>query len=203
MTALIRFAMPLVMSVLLLVSTHTSAGTDSPAPAQPEETQLQDHCQICHDPGMIAQQRLTPAQWQAEVKKMRGWGAPVPADQEKPLADYLAGQYPAAAAPVKAPESSGVALLNSVKPLADPAGFHGDASTGQSLFTDACASCHGDGARGGEQGPNLVQRPILYQFTDFDEVVMKGQRTMPAFADVLDPPQVDDIVAWLRTLQTQ
>ncbi|MGO9452347.1 MAG: c-type cytochrome [Candidatus Binataceae bacterium] len=203
MATFIRLIMPLAMSVLLLIPAHASAETNTPAPPQAEGTQLKDHCQICHDRGMIAQQRLTPTQWQAEVKKMRGWGSPLPANQEKPLADYLAAQYPAGAAPATAPESSSIALLSSIKPLADPAGFKGDAATGQSLFTDACASCHGDSARGGEQGPNLVQRPILYRFTDFKEVVMKGRRTMPAFTDVLDPPQVDDIVAWLRTLQTQ
>ncbi len=131
---------------------------------------------------------------------MRNWGAPLPADQEKSLADYLSSQFPLGAVPMAAPESPSVALLDSVEPLADPVRFHGDARAGAGVFTNACAECHGADARG-KQGPNLVQQPILYRFNDFQEIVMRGRRTMPAFSGVLDRKQLEDLVAWLRTLQ--
>jgi len=161
---------------------------------------MRAHCQTCHDRGMIFQQRLTPAQWLAEVKKMEKWGAVVPADQEKSLVDYLSGQFKAGSVPMAAREASSVTLLDSVKPLADPARFHGDARAGQGVFADACGECHGPDARG-KQGPNLVQQPILYRFNDFQEIVMRGRRTMPAFSGVLDRKQLENLVAWLRTQQ--
>ena len=185
---------------LLLNSTHALAGTARSVAQRTASAEMRANCEICHDRGMLAQQRLTPAQWQAEVEKMRNWGAPLPPDQEKSLVDYLSSQFPVGAVPMAAPESPSVTLSDSVKPLADPAGFHGDARVGQGLYTDACAECHGADARG-KQGPNLVQQPILYRFNDFQEIVMRGRRTMPAYSGVLDRKQLEDLVAWLRTLQ--
>ncbi len=183
-----------------LISTHFLVGTASCEVQRAEADEMRAHCEICHDRGMIFQQRLTPAQWLAEVKKMEKWGAAVPADQEKSLVDYLSGQFKAGSVPMAAREASSVTLLDSVKPLADPARFHGDARAGQGVFTDACGECHGPDARG-KQGPNLVQQPILYRFNDFQEIVMRGRRTMPAFSGVLDRKQLENLVAWLRTQQ--
>jgi mono/diheme cytochrome c family protein len=191
-----------VIFALLLISTYALAGTARSGAQRAEAVEMRAHCEICHDRGMIIQQRLTPEQWQAEVKKMRNWGAPLPADQEKSLIDYLSDQFRAGAVPMAAPESSSATLLDSIKPLADPARFHAEARVGQGLFADACAECHGADARG-KQGPNLVQQPILYRFNDFQEIVMRGRRTMPAFSGVLDRKQLQDLVAWLRTLQIQ
>jgi len=184
----------------LLISIPVLAGMARSEVQRAEADEMRAHCEICHDRGMIIQQRLTPEQWQAEVKKMQKWGAQVPADQEKSLVDYLSGQFKAGAVPMSAPESSSVTLFDSVKPLADPARFHGEARVGHGLFTDACAECHGVDARG-KQGSNLVQQPILYRFNDFQEIVMRGRRTMPAFSGVLERKQLEDLVAWLRTLQ--
>ena len=187
---------------LLLTSTHALAGTAGSGAQRAEAAEMRAHCEICHDRGMIIQQRLTPEQWRAEVVKMRNWGAPVPADQEKSLVDYLSSQFRIGAVPMVASQSSSVSILDSLKPLADPARFHGDARLGQGLFKDACAECHGADARG-KQGPNLVQQPILYRLNDFQEIVMRGRRTMPAFSGVIARKQLEDVVAWLRTLQTQ
>ena len=46
-------------------------------------------CLHCHSADMIRQQRLTEKQWTAEVKKMVGWGAVVPEDQQAALVAYL------------------------------------------------------------------------------------------------------------------
>ena len=200
MAVLMRTWLLMLACGLLLSSTPALAGTARSEAQLAAAAALRANCEICHDRGMVAQQRLTPAQWQAEVEKMRKWGSPLPADQEKALVDYLSGQFPVTAVPMAAPESPGATLADSVKPLADPARFHGDERAGQGLYTDACAECHGADARG-KQGPNLVQQPILYRFSDFQEIVMRGRRTMPAFSGVLDRKQLEDVVAWLRTLQ--
>jgi len=46
---------------------------------------LQENCSICHDDSMVTQQRLTPAQWKAEIEKMVSWGAALPVEAQRPL----------------------------------------------------------------------------------------------------------------------
>ncbi|HSS44405.1 MAG TPA: cytochrome c [Thermoanaerobaculia bacterium] len=46
-------------------------------------------CLSCHSADILWQQRLTDKQWSAEVNKMIGWGAQVPAEQKDALVAYL------------------------------------------------------------------------------------------------------------------
>ena len=41
----------------------------------------------------MQQQRLTGAQWDREINKMTGWGAPVKAEDREAILDYLSSQY--------------------------------------------------------------------------------------------------------------
>jgi DMSO/TMAO reductase YedYZ molybdopterin-dependent catalytic subunit len=50
-------------------------------------------CLTCHDEGMMVQQRLTPAQWDREVNKMTGWGAPVKPEDRDAILRYLSDQF--------------------------------------------------------------------------------------------------------------
>ncbi|MDQ6893615.1 MAG: cytochrome c [Acidobacteriota bacterium] len=50
-------------------------------------------CMTCHSADMIAQQRLTERQWAAEITKMAGWGADVPADRRDELVAYLVKNF--------------------------------------------------------------------------------------------------------------
>jgi hypothetical protein len=50
-------------------------------------------CVTCHDDDVIRQQRLTRAQWEAEINKMTGWGAKVLTEDRDTLLDYLAATY--------------------------------------------------------------------------------------------------------------
>lgn len=59
-------------------------------PAGPELAALQNSCRACHSLGMVTQQRLSAATWKAEVTKMRGFGAPLPAAQQPAVVAYLA-----------------------------------------------------------------------------------------------------------------
>jgi DMSO/TMAO reductase YedYZ molybdopterin-dependent catalytic subunit len=47
------------------------------------------NCLVCHNDDVIRQQRLTRAQWTAEINKMAGWGARVDNAGRETLLDYL------------------------------------------------------------------------------------------------------------------
>lgn len=64
-----------------------SQGVAEPPPA------LKSSCLACHGEDVIQQQRLTRAQWDAEINKMSGWGAKVSDQDRSLLLDYLAGRY--------------------------------------------------------------------------------------------------------------
>lgn len=46
-------------------------------------------CLNCHSADIVWQQHLTDKQWSAEVDRMIGWGAQVPAEQKDALTAYL------------------------------------------------------------------------------------------------------------------
>jgi len=46
-------------------------------------------CLVCHDDGLILQQRLTRAQWDREINKMTGWGARLMPEDREAFLDYL------------------------------------------------------------------------------------------------------------------
>ncbi|GAC1409173.1 MAG: hypothetical protein NVSMB64_17880 [Candidatus Velthaea sp.] len=80
----------------------TSAPTDAPAPATtgivgdgatlppaPGFTVMQNNCQACHSLDMVYTQRLSGATWNAEVMKMKRFGAPVSSADASTLIAYL------------------------------------------------------------------------------------------------------------------
>lgn len=50
-------------------------------------------CFGCHDEHMMIQQHLTRTQWDREVAKMSGWGAPIKAEDKDELIDYLSSRF--------------------------------------------------------------------------------------------------------------
>lgn len=77
-----------------------------------------------------------------------------------------------------------------------------DLSSGQALFVENCAACHGAIASGGAAGPGALA-PSLYRAEPLDvaEAMITGPGEMPRFN--LDTEQRNDIVAFIRYLQTQ
>ncbi len=73
--------------------------SNSPQPAPPTGMQaaqpagFKNACLVCHEDDVIRQQRLTRAQWDRELKKMTGWGAPVKDDEREGFLDYLFANY--------------------------------------------------------------------------------------------------------------
>ncbi len=159
---------------------------------------VEENCLMCHGSELIASQRLTAAQWTAEVDKMMGWGAPVPPEERDRLIRHLADTYPSDRAAMVPERLSPMDLLasESAGPL-EPTG--GDAGRGASLYATHCASCHGASALGGELGTCLAGRSILTRRPAYDAVVLGGLRRMPAFGEVLKPQDQADLLEWLRT----
>ncbi len=161
---------------------------------------LEENCLICHTEDMIVGQRLTSAQWKAEVDKMIGWGAPLPKDATGPLVEYLARRYSDREAP-PVPSRSRLKEVGSLEvPSAGrgpiPAG--GDLARGERLYVANCATCHGPRALGGDLGPALVGKAILDRRDEYDRIIKQGQRRMPGFRMILNAKDQADVLAWLR-----
>jgi hypothetical protein len=63
------------------------------SPHAPAPEAYKAACMVCHDDHMMQQQRLTHGQWDREINKMTGWGAPLkPADREAVL-NYLSDEF--------------------------------------------------------------------------------------------------------------
>jgi mono/diheme cytochrome c family protein len=155
-----------------------------------------DGCLACHSEELLAQQRLTPAQWGKVVKKMVSWGAPIAASDEPVLSAYLAATYgPDAGRYVPARIGSDEAAAQ-LAPREDGEFAGGDVDRGRATFTTLCTGCHGPDGRGAI-GVNLVDRPLLTRATDFADTLRRGRGKMPAFATQSDA-QIADLLAYLR-----
>lgn len=70
-----------------------------PLPAQSDSVAqegallAQTRCVICHSEDLVAQQRLSRAQWNTTVSKMVRWGAPLSVSEQKVLVEYLAARH--------------------------------------------------------------------------------------------------------------
>lgn len=99
-----------------------------------------------------------------------------------------------------------------------------DIESGRQVYQDSCASCHGAAAEGAPewQKPNAAgELPApphdstghTWRHSDEDiaHMIINGWRdpfnrtehlTMPALGDVLDPEEIEDLIAYLKTLWT-
>ncbi len=82
--------------------------------------------------------------------------------------------------------------------------------SGATLFQSRCQMCHGaDGKAATPTGkafqvPNFHD-PAVVKMSDADlaGIISKGKNKMPAFGTRLSSPQIDSLVAYIRTLQKQ
>jgi mono/diheme cytochrome c family protein len=99
-----------------------------------------------------------------------------------------------------------------------PANAAGDALEGAKLFAQHCARCHGSHGKG--DGPDLAKihadpppdnwtdKEINAELSDYKirKIVTGGgpavdkSSKMPAFGSKLSPAQIDDLIAFIRTL---
>jgi DMSO/TMAO reductase YedYZ molybdopterin-dependent catalytic subunit len=76
------------------VSTKETVPTSGePRPVVQPPPGYQAACLTCHDEAMMVQQHLTPAQWDREINKMTGWGAPLKPEDREAILKYLAGRF--------------------------------------------------------------------------------------------------------------
>ena len=88
---------------------------------------------------------------------------------------------------------------NIVSATASPAP-QGDAMRGHSLFDHNCAHCHGDDARG-DEGPSLYDlKKSDARITKIIKGGIKGE--MPRFGTKFNDPDIQALIAYLRTLKS-
>lgn len=196
------------------VSSQQAPAPASPPPAEPAleqvleldederklffDQRLKLHCNVCHTSEMIEQQRLTLAQWQAEMTKMIGWGATLPKDYAGLMAEHLFKLYP--------PDNKTLPATMTPEEAADLSAqvdqktVDESESANQSLhqrFLTQCATCHGTDATGNEIGPRLTGRPILTRPNAFAAHLKEGRGRMPAFLETIPANDLQAIRRWL------
>lgn len=159
------------------------------------DVQLAIHCGACHSSEMIEQQRLTPAQWQGEVKKMLGWGATLPEEYASAVAEHLAALHPPEAKPVPPTITPAEASALAVHPKASVA--PAAVAAAAPLYAKHCGNCHGPEGHGGAHGPRLVGRAAIAHDAPYHAIIAAGRGGMPAFRDTIPEPDAEAIRQWL------
>jgi mono/diheme cytochrome c family protein len=180
--------------VLSIVSLAGLARAEEPA-----EAIVANNCLSCHSEELLAQQRLTPKQWAASVKKMQSWGAPVEPEDVEALVAYLAAHFGPSAPRFKPAPIDVKAAAAAFAPLPDGPFKSGSVKKGRALYQTACLACHGEGAHGSPMGMNLADRPLLARAPEFAQVTRAGRGRMPGFS-TLSNGDIAALLAYLRTL---
>lgn len=204
-TATLLFA----TAITLAACTRSSSKEKEKAPPPPPptdaavtttfdgETVVKNGCLSCHAEDMLAQQRLTPAQWTKTVTKMQGWGANVEPHEVAPLATWLAARYGLDAGGWEPSAAKPNEVAAELERTEDGPFANGSAERGKALFVDKCSGCHGADARG-HIGVMLVDRPLLWRAADVASVVRRGRGKMTPTP--LSDAQIADVLAHLRSL---
>jgi cytochrome c6 len=92
--------------------------------------------------------------------------------------------------------------------LAPGAWAKGNAKAGASLFDGKCAMCHAkDGSGNSPMGksmkvPDLRSKEVQKQTdTQIYDAIAKGKKMMPQYGSQLSKEQINDLVAYIRTLK--
>ena len=115
------------------------------------------------------------------------------------------GQYEAE---VKAATEAQEAIFARYKQL-DNEALMADAeanATGQRLFANSCAMCHGSDARGARSFPNLTDNDWLYgdSFDTVMQSIAEGRRgAMPVMVGGLDDGGINNLVAYVQSMSGQ
>lgn len=93
--------------------------------------------------------------------------------------------------------------------LAVPVAMAADIAKGKAIYEEKCALCHGRTGKGdGPVGASLRPKPpsflskemIAHPDTRHKTVMMEGKGAMPSFAGQLSQEEIDDVLAYTRTL---
>lgn len=71
---------------------------------------------------------------------------------------------------------------------------------GEALYASSgCSYCHSIRNVGGHRGPDLSGVGRKLKKAEIRKQIVNGSKVMPAFGNVLTSPQIDDLVAYLRS----
>lgn len=106
----------------------------------------------------------------------------------------------------RATQGPGVTIAtstNSILPLPSSRSLSATQLAGKILFVQRCSVCHLPGlAIFDTYGPLLDSRLVTSQVeATAREIIMKGSRRMPGFQYALEPKEIDNILAYLKTLE--
>ena len=74
--------------------------------------------------------------------------------------------------------------------------------TGEQVYRQVCQACHMADAKGGSGAatiPALANNPRLASAAYPITLVVNGRGAMPGFTDLLKPPQIANVVGYIRT----
>ena len=82
------------------------------------------------------------------------------------------------------------------------AGYAADPTKGAKLYNQHCVDCHGSHGDGQMPGvPDFRRTQVLFKpDTVLSETIQQGKNIMPGFAGVLTRDQINDVIAYIRTL---
>jgi mono/diheme cytochrome c family protein len=199
-----RQALTSVALAVLLSGCPRSEAHDRGAPPEAISTDgraiVSGACLSCHSDVILAQQRLTEAQWSKVVTKMVGWGASLEPAEVGPVVAYLSATYGPDAGPLELATTRASDALTELAATDDGPLPAGDPTRGRALYVDKCSGCHGQDARG-HLGTTLIDRPILYRGAEFARVVRIGRGKMPPTR--VSDAAMGDLLAHLRPLRNR
>jgi mono/diheme cytochrome c family protein len=194
------FSLGFVILIIGLSLVVRSAQTEDAAERKVvAERLVRENCLICHSAELVSGQRLTPAQWKAEVDKMVGWGSPIPKEDQAILVEYLTSSFSASEKPAPIERMSVSAAYAPFAPASAISHEKADLARGKATYERNCANCHGPEAQGAELGPNLLERASLWRDADLSKIVHEGRGRMPAFSRTIDDDTYADMISWLRS----
>lgn len=77
----------------IVVSKDPAPAQAAPPPITDAPAAYRTACHGCHGDDVVQMQKLTPPQWDRELKKMEGWGAQIKADERDAVLKYLSDRY--------------------------------------------------------------------------------------------------------------
>jgi cytochrome c oxidase cbb3-type subunit 3 len=78
-----------------------------------------------------------------------------------------------------------------------------DDATGEEIYAEQCARCHGEELGGRVVGPSLRAGSEAAKESDefLEFTIMNGRGRMPSFSSTLDAAQIDRVIAYIREVQ--
>jgi len=97
---------------------------------------------------------------------------------------------------------SGLLILVSTSPAL--AASRSQREHGAQVFNaNGCLHCHAMGNTGGTRGPNLSGIGRTAKPEAMRKQIVEGGKGMPAFGEVLQPNELDDLIAYLRSCKAK